>query len=144
MKPWVAQYLNLPFVDKGRTRQGVDCYGLVRLIYQEQLNIELPSYTEHYSTSSDYGEIRALMNGEAGSLWHEIAVAEARGYDGLIFRLLGEPTHFGLVLDPPWFIHAIKRERQVQGRTWVERWDTTEWRHRLVAVVRRQGVPCLT
>jgi cell wall-associated NlpC family hydrolase len=139
MKSWVTRYLNIPFKERGRTRAGVDCYGLVRLIYQEQRHIELPSYTEHYATTADYEEITALVRGEAGSKWHEILLAHATTYDGLIFRLVGQPTHFGLVLDPPWFIHAIKRDRQTVGRTWMERWDTTEWRHRLVAAVRWQG-----
>lgn len=139
MKSWVASYLNLPFKDQGRTREGVDCYGLVRLIYQEQLRIELPSYTEHYATTADHEEIRALVQGEAGATWREIPLLSAQAYDGLIFRILGHPTHFGLVLDPPWFIHAIKRDRQEIGRTWMERWDTAEWKHRLIAAVRWQG-----
>lgn len=139
MKAWVQEYLNLPFQDRGRTREGVDCYGLVRLIYQERLKIELPSYTEAYATTADHEEIKALVRGEAGSRWRQIELAEAVTYDGLIFRILGQPTHFGMVLDPPWFIHAVKRDRQAVGRTWLERWDAHDWRHRLVAAVRWQG-----
>ncbi len=139
MKSWVEPYLALPFVDRGRSRNGVDCYGLVRLIYQEQRGIELPSYTESYATTADHQEITALLKQEVATQWREIALTEVATWDGLIFRILGQPTHFGMVLDPPWFIHALKRDRQDAGRTWVERWDSLEWKHRLIAAVRWQG-----
>lgn len=139
MTAWASRYLDIPFLDKGRTRSGVDCYGLIRLIYEEQRQITLPSYTEQYATTTDYEEITALLKGEVASRWAEIDASTVATYDGLVFSILGQPIHFGMVLDPPWFIHAIKRERQAVGRTKVERWDTMEWRHRLIAAVRWQG-----
>lgn len=138
MKSWASSYLSIPFVEKGRTRTGVDCYGLVRLIYQEQRGIVLPSYVEDYATTTDYREITALLRNEVVTQWKEVEMADVQTYDGLIFRLLGQPTHFGMVLDPPWFIHALKRDRQDVGRTWIERWDALEWRRRLIATVRWQ------
>lgn len=138
MKGWITSYLGIPFQDHGRTREGVDCYGLVRLIYEERRGITLPSYTEAYATTHDCVEITALLKNEVGSRWKEIPLSEAAMYDGLVFRLLGQPTHFGMVLEPPMFIHALKRERQTTGRTWIERWDSLEWRHRLIAAVRWQ------
>ncbi len=139
MRPtWVTQYLTIPFREKGRTHEGVDCYGLVRLIYQEQRQIELPSYTEDYTTTEDAEVIRGLVSGEVASRWQEIARAEASLFDGLIFRILGRPTHFGMVLDPPWFLHAAKLDRRVSGKVWLERWDTRAWEHRLLGVVRWQ------
>lgn len=29
---WWNEYVGLPFADKGRTREGCDCWGLVRLV----------------------------------------------------------------------------------------------------------------
>lgn len=138
--PWVASYLQVPFRDKGRTRDGVDCYGLVRLIYHEQRRIELPSYTEAYATSADQKEITALLSNELGSQWREIPWQEAGLFDGLVLRIAGQPTHFGMVLDPPWFIHAIKRIGQQTGKTWIERWDSLAWQRRLLAAVRWQEI----
>lgn len=39
-------YITLQFKDGGRTRPNVDCWGLVCLVYKEQLGIELPHYGE--------------------------------------------------------------------------------------------------
>ena len=36
---WVADYVGLPWEPYGRTRAGVDCWGLVRLVYEERLGI---------------------------------------------------------------------------------------------------------
>ena len=43
---WSAGYVGLPFVPMGRSRDGVNCWGLVALVYRERLGIELPSYGE--------------------------------------------------------------------------------------------------
>ncbi len=141
MRPrWAERYLQIPFCEKGRSRAGVDCYGLVRLIYQDQRGIELPSYDEQYATTADRTEITALLRGELASRWREIPLAEAGEFDGVIFRLYGQPTHVGLVLDPPWFIHAIKVVAgKTVGKTWIERWDSLQWEKRLLAAVRWQG-----
>lgn len=44
MEHWSRQYLNLriPYSPGECTRQACDCWGFVRLVYQEKLNIVLP------------------------------------------------------------------------------------------------------
>lgn len=41
---WSNDYVGLPFVDGGRDRGGVDCWGLIRLVLKDQCEIEVPSY----------------------------------------------------------------------------------------------------
>lgn len=44
----VETYVGLPYKHLGRTREeGVDCYGLVRLVLQENCGITLPDYHYH-------------------------------------------------------------------------------------------------
>ena len=132
MQPaWARSYLGIPFQEKGRTRTGLDCYGLVRLVFHEQLGIELPSYAEDYATTTDAVEIAALFQGELASQWHEIPLAQAQLFDVVILRILGEPIHFALVLDPPYFLHVFRGTDVT-----VERWDSLTWQKRLVGVVR--------
>lgn len=44
--PWWAAYVGLPFLGGGRDRDGLDCWGLVRLVYAERFGIGLPEYGE--------------------------------------------------------------------------------------------------
>jgi len=42
MSHWTRNYVGLPYCPGGRDRGGIDCWGLVRLFYQEELDIPLP------------------------------------------------------------------------------------------------------
>lgn len=138
MRAWTEKYLTIPFREHGRTRDGVDCYGLACLVYQEELGMTLPSYTEAYATTQDAEEIRRLLHHELGSHWRPIPLTEAREFDGVIFRILGHPTHFGLVLQAPWFLHSIKDTIAQAGKVRMERWDSMLWAKRVMGAVRWQ------
>lgn len=43
---WADEYVGLPFELGGRTREGLDCWGLVRLVLVEQTGILYPSYRQ--------------------------------------------------------------------------------------------------
>lgn len=136
MRPaWVGQYLNIPFKERGRSRDGLDCYGLIRQVFQEQRQIELPSYVEDYATTTDIDEIRAIYRGAMCAHWIEVPIAQAQMFDVTIMRILGNPVHFGLVLDPPWFLH-------IREGIWscVERWDSMIWKRRLITMARWKHV----
>jgi len=40
----ITKYLGIPFKHSGRTIAGIDCYGLVKLFYANELGIILPDY----------------------------------------------------------------------------------------------------
>ena len=132
MRPaWAAEYLKLPFLPRGRDRSGVDCYGLVRLVFQEQRGIVLPSYADGYASVEDTAEIMTLCRGEIARRWHAVPLADASLFDVIVFRIKGDPIHVGLVLDAEYFLHTMKGIWSV-----LERWQSLAWRHRIVEVVR--------
>lgn len=53
---WVNDYVGVPFVENGRTRDGWDCWGLVLAVYRDRLGLELPDYR----WSPPYGPLEKL------------------------------------------------------------------------------------
>ena len=131
---WLKHYVGLPFEERGRGAQGFDCWGLIRAIYEKQLNIELPSYAEDYRTTTDEQEIGALVRQESASSWKEVSLEEARLGDVLVIRMRNMPMHCALIVERPWFLHIERGINSV-----LERCDSVKWAKRIVAVYRYQG-----
>ena len=56
--PWVKEYVGIPFSDLGRTREeGVDCWGLVRLVYDEVYGVLLPQLSDQYESAHHYRKV---------------------------------------------------------------------------------------
>jgi hypothetical protein len=93
-----APYIGLPYRRGGRERPAVDCWGLVRLVYAEQLGIELDP---HGDTVGVLGQIAA----EARA-WIPVPASELRTADVLLLRRIGRPFHVGVVIDPGLLLHT--------------------------------------
>lgn len=99
------QYVGLPYLDKGRDRAGLDCWGLLRLVYEEQAGIILPSYAEHYSTAEDRQAIADLIAGRQQP-WSEIAEEAVKPLDGLLMCHGGLERHVGVVVRRGYVLHV--------------------------------------
>jgi cell wall-associated NlpC family hydrolase len=97
-------YIRIPFKELGRSRDGVDCWGLVCLIYKEQINIELPHLLE-YSDTKDRVGVTSTFEAESRK-WSERRIGEEKPYDVAAFNIMGQPMHVGLVVKPGLMIHA--------------------------------------
>ena len=70
---WVGYYLNIPYESGGRTRAGIDTWGLIRLVWAEQLGCALPSYLRGGTTDIDIiGDSIQGVNGHDGSYFEEV------------------------------------------------------------------------
>lgn len=105
------KYLQIPFKDKGRDFDGVDCWGLVYLIYKEELGIELPLYLDGYSKANTE-EVEKIISENKGT-WKQITKEEASAFDAVLMRsilrtearsIVAE-THVGIMISPTSFIH---------------------------------------
>lgn len=131
---WINNYVGIPFKDKGRTREGLDCWGLVRLFYQERFDLVLPSYEESYpsAVSDDLEELGRLIRGEMGP-WREIT--EPRFGDGVLLRMVGQPVHCGIIVDP-----AGKKMLHIEKGidSCIEHYDGVRWKRRVLGFYRHE------
>jgi cell wall-associated NlpC family hydrolase len=103
-RPDLSPYVGLQWRSKGREKDGVDCWGLLRLVYKEKLGIQLPSYTDEYLCADDGEAIQALVNG-AKDQWTRVHDTMERAYDLVLIRWMGHERHVGLVAGAGRILH---------------------------------------
>ena len=101
---WSNKYISIPFKEHGRSREGVDCWGLASVIYKEEFNVDLPLLTD-YSTTKDRGAIAKLCS-EESKKWVNILEGKEKPFDILIFKILNIPCHVGIVISKGLMIHC--------------------------------------
>jgi len=102
---FAAGYVGLPYRAGGRDRDGVDCWGLVRLVYAECLQIDLPLYGEVAAT--DYRSVARQIAGDRDTgPWRP--VTEPRAFDVAIMRHGASQLicHVGVMIDARRVLHV--------------------------------------
>lgn len=130
MNTWCNKYIKIPFKDCGRDENGCDCWGLARLIYRDELGIELPTLTG-YSDTHDRRVIADLYEGEHPR-WVEVPLGQEKEFDIIIFRTMGLPTHVGVAIGDGFMIHC---ERSI-GTCISNYRKEMLWKKRIVGVYR--------
>lgn len=129
---WWNDYSRIQFLDKGRDRNGCDCWGLVRLIYKEQLNIDLPSYIYDYK-NTDEKELITSIIADHRDLFS--TVDKPKPFDLVLLRMLNHPMHIGLVINKDSMIHCHK-----DVNTTIEEFTSLKWKHRIIGFGRHDGL----
>lgn len=101
---WSADYVGIPYKINGRDRDGIDCWGLVRLVYQEQLGVEIPSYAGYYTDDKDH-EGMATAFDEGLPDWESVSTPQE--FDSIWLRILGIDCHTGIMLSNGRMLHAM-------------------------------------
>lgn len=128
---WSNRFIGLPWADFGRSREGCDCYGLVHVVYREELGISLPEYLG-YGSPDEAGEIAALIDGASRSpLWLP-RQGPALAFDVAVFRRGGLASHVGLVVRHGLMLHMVDGQaaaiEDYRDSRWASRL-TGHWRH---------------
>lgn len=121
---WFNKYIGIPYQNKGRDSTGVDCWGLVRLVYSEQYNIDLPSFSTSYE--NEYRELIQEVIAQYKEGWQQ--TQEPAQGDIILFKVLGTLSHVGIYLGDNKFMHA----REGQGTVVIESTTSREWEKRIV------------
>lgn len=99
------RFVGVPYLDRGRTMAGCDCWGLVRLVLAELGGLQLPSYVEDYVTAADARAIDGLIAGELEP-WAMIAAGHEKPFDAVLMREGRFARHIGLVVAPGRLLHV--------------------------------------
>ena len=129
---WTADYVGLPYADKGRDRDGVDCWGLVRLVYAELMGIELPSHADGYVSAAELADVTRAIRGNMRP-WSPVARPHA--LDVVLLRIAGSEAHVGLIVGGGFMLHV-----HAGIDTALERIDTALWRRRIVGTYRHDSM----
>ena len=100
---WSNKYIGIPFKDGGRDSNGLDCWGLVRLVYKNEYNINLPSFTASYTTVDDTDRVQELID-QYKEGWTQIA--EPKEGSIVLFKTMGSVTHVGVSIGSNQFLHV--------------------------------------
>ena len=122
------RYLPIPYVDKGADFDGVNCWGLVKLVYEVERGIRLPDYAEVDEKSGP--DVEREINAHRGE-WQEASMASLIDFDLLILRVRNLPWHIGVYVGDGHFMHA----HPVTGVT-APRLTNVHWRNRILGAYR--------
>ena len=124
-----SDYIGIPYKERGRSLDGVDCWGLVCLMYAD-MDINVPSYLHEYITSSDIDSVATAIN-KNKSNWRKVEAPDVG--DVLVFNIMGFPCHVGVYVGQGDFIHSFRGTAVC-----VERLNSISWTRRLSEVYRWQ------
>lgn len=87
-----VKYLSIPYLDRGASFEGCDCWGLVCLYYKNELGIELPHFSNFAAQNTP------LFN----------KAEQARIHDVMIISDSGQAGHCGVIISDREFLHTME------------------------------------
>lgn len=133
---WVGPFIGLPYAEKGRSRDGADCWGGVRLVMREVFGYDLPDYSGSYTSTKDHASVAGAVEAGLADGWQP--ADRPRAGDLLILKIAGRPWHCGVMVNAHQFLHWPPPDKQ--GRqllSCIERLDSPHWSRRIEGIYRR-------
>lgn len=130
---WTDSYIGIPFLPDGRDRDGLDCYGLVCLVYRDRLGVDLPGIRGIYSQNT-IGCLKRVARAMAEEKlkWRKVDVPAL--YDVVMLRTGEYAWHVGLVIDKRRMLHVMEG-----ADTMIDEYTGLEWRDRIEGFYRHAG-----
>lgn len=103
---WCQKYVGLPFLDGGRASQGLDCWGLVRLVFAKEKGIELPAYGD--ISALDLKATADAMQAAIKSreIWLDAHPSALRPFDVAVMKRRNFPIHVGVLVTESKVLHV--------------------------------------
>ena len=120
LAPWTDQYVGIPYRHGGRDRSGCDCWGLVRLVLDEQFGVVLPTLAGKYEPRTDE---YARMVCETTPLIPTIRVVVPSLGDIALLTVRGTPCHVGIYVGGGYMLHTLFSHDSALDRAFGPRWS---------------------
>lgn len=101
--------IGVPFEDGGRSINGLDCWGLAKILYG-RMGIEIPEYTISSERTHD---VAVAMKYEFSTKWKRLETPKKGCLVAIRLQETEWANHCGIVLDHGYFIHAYCYETGV-------------------------------
>jgi len=123
---------SLKYVDGGRDKSGVDCWGLIVVLNKELRNIDIPDYPSIVLSGLDTcektsGELKKQLGSQ--NLFHEVNTPEYG--DAVLINVMGNPLHIGFVLDDSMMLHTGRKHGVV-----TENFRGMKWKSKIAGIYR--------
>jgi cell wall-associated NlpC family hydrolase len=108
----IEKYIGIPYIDHGRTFDGCDCYGLVRLFLENEFDIFLPDFWA-YESHQDHNAIVNLIDTNQQILTDEISKKEILPGDIVLYRYYNAARHIGVYIGNGLVLHTSSKTDSV-------------------------------
>ncbi len=126
---WSNRYLGIPWSREDLGARGTHCWGLVRLVYAEQLGIALEDFGAAHSRAEN-----AAIVADRRQRWPWREVPRAASFDVIVFRRGKIDDHIGIMVDGPLMLHV-----DIGGEARVDDVTSPEFSSRRAAYHRHAG-----
>lgn len=104
---FVRNYIGIPFLERGRSREGADCGGLAVIFFREQFGIEIEGDEFDYSVAGAlkaFAKHKALAQCTRG--WLQVDPGDEQFADALVMRTGRGLSHVGIIVARGWWLHT--------------------------------------
>jgi len=112
----IGQYIGIPYKPHGRSKEGLDCYGLAICIFRER-GIELP---DPCYPDTEISTNKRIMESLESTI-PNTKIDKPEPWCIIEFNILGEPSHIGIYLGHGEFIHSQQKTGVVIEK--LNRWE---------------------
>lgn len=109
-------WVGIPYIDGGRTKDGCDCWGLLRLFMKEEAGIDLPEHTD-VSASHILAISKRMDAAVSTDVWNE--VSQYHRFDCVVMSHPHRDVRFhcGVMIDRSRMLHIYETTDSVIMRT---------------------------
>ena len=100
----ITDYIGIPYLDKGQTKAGCDCWGLVQLYFSEVHHKILPDFVGLYQKD---------LTKELPHLLEEISEKDIKKDDIVLLRAVGRGLHCGIYLGNKKMLHSHNNDSHI-------------------------------